>query len=171
MAIAHINIIRKVETKSSMRSICAVMAAIVLSLLLTACDVNTVYFRYDHTPVQGWEKNDTLTFDVQPLERPGYYSTTIGLRINDSYPFTSLVLVMEKTVYPNRRIETDTIVCRFTDKEGNSHRQGTSYYQYSFEAGTSQFAPGDSLHVTIRHCMKRDILPGISDIGIRLSKK
>ena len=29
----------------------------------------------------------------------------------------------------------------------------------------------DSMHVTIRHIMSRESLPGISDVGIRLLKK
>ena len=33
-----------------------------------------------------------------------------------------------------------------------------------------QMHQGDSIHVAIRHDMKREILPGVSDIGIKISK-
>ena len=27
---------------------------------------------------------------------------------------------------------------------------------------------GDSIHITVRHDMKREILPGVSDIGVKV---
>jgi hypothetical protein len=34
-----------------------------------------------------------------------------------------------------------------------------------------QLQEGDSLHVVVRHNMKREILPGIFDVGIKLLKE
>ncbi|WP_417163197.1 hypothetical protein [Segatella sp.] len=45
-----------------------------------------------------------------------------------------------------------------------------SYYQYNFPINIYQMHQGDSIHVAIRHDMKREILPGVSDIGIKISK-
>lgn len=30
--------------------------------------------------------------------------------------------------------------------------------------------PGDSLQISVRHDMKREILPGVSDVGIKIEK-
>lgn len=35
--------------------------------ILSACSGSTVYDEYAHTPIAGWEKNDTLSFEVSPL--------------------------------------------------------------------------------------------------------
>ena len=48
---------------------------------------------------------------------------------------------------------------------------GISTYQYNFHLTTLTLNEGDSLHIAVRHNMKREILPGISDIGIRLSQQ
>ena len=41
-----------------------------------------------------------------------------------------------------------------------------SYYQYDFPLSTLRLKEGDSLALVVRHAMKREILPGISDVGI-----
>lgn len=143
-------------------------AFVLMVTLLTACDLGTVYYHYGHTPIHGWEKNDTLTFDIGPVERPGKYNTNIGLRINNSYPFINLALIVEQTIYPQKQVITDTIICNLKKDKWNERRRGTSYSQYTQAIGEVTLSPGDSIHVTIRHCMKRDILPGISDIGLKM---
>lgn len=141
------------------------------ALLLASCDMNTLYHQYRDTPLQGWEKNDTLTYDISPVIRQGVYASTLGIRINGDYPFTSLSLIVEKTIYPSHEVITDTIKCRFVDDRGKSYRQGTSHFQFTFPAGYMQLQEKDSIHITIRHCMKRDILPGISDVGLEIRRR
>ena len=64
----------------------------------------------------------------------------------------------------------DTVNCQLIDNNGVSKGQGISYYQYNFPINIYQMHQGDSIHVAIRHDMKREILPGVSDIGIKISK-
>lgn len=143
--------------------------------ILSACSGSTVYDEYAHTPIAGWEKNDTLSFEVSPLLEPGHYKQSLGLRITGAYPFMGLTLIVEQAVYHrNRKIpgecKIDTVNCQLIDKNGVSKGQGISYYQYNFPINIYQMHQGDSIHVAIRHDMKREILPGVSDIGIKISK-
>lgn len=144
---------------------------LVTGLLAASCTGNKVYDKYNHTPVAGWEKNDTLSFDIPRVKTGGLYNAELGLRINNSYPFMGLTLIVTRTIYPKMVVHTDTLNCHLIDKNGNTNGQGISYYQYDFPVGYLQLQKGDSLHVTVRHDMKREILPGISDIGLQLSKK
>ena len=45
--------------------------------ILSACSGSTVYDEYAHTPIAGWEKNDTLSFEVSPLLEPGHYKQSL----------------------------------------------------------------------------------------------
>ena len=139
-------------------------------MLLTGCDSRTVYDHYEHTPVSGWEKNDTLVFETEPIMQEGRYKEEIGLRINGSYPFMGLNLQVEQTILPSKDTHSKTLSCQLIDDEGNAKGRGVSHYQYMFHLTTLQLNRGDRLRVAIRHGMKREILPGISDIGIRLQK-
>lgn len=146
-----------------------VVAACCAAVALSACGDGVVYDTYNHTQLNGWEKNDTLFFDVPPMVNDGRYRQSLGLRINESYPFTGLTLVVDQTVEPGHRQFTDTVRCRLVDAKGNMLGQGVSYYQYDFIVSDMELHRGDSLHIEVRHIMKREILPGIADIGMKMN--
>ncbi len=149
---------------------------LVLTSLLSSCFQDTVFEQYVHTPIAGWEKNDTLSFEIPPLQSGGSYREHLGLRITGAYPFMGLTLVVEQTIYPDpskkwqKTLRTDTIQCDLIDKNGVTKGQGVSYYQYDFPINEYSMCPGDSIHLTVRHDMKREILPGISDIGLKVER-
>lgn len=145
--------------------------SLLLVVLLTACNEKKVYDTFHHTPLAGWEKNDTLSFDVPGLKQGGNYLSALSLRINNAYPFMGLTLIVEQTVYPSHVVYTDTLDCELIGKNGVAKGKGISYYQYSFDVGTVNLQQGDSLHVNVRHDMKREILPGISNVGLSLVRR
>lgn len=145
-----------------------------LGLMFTAlasCSTNTVYYSFDHTPIAGWEKNDTLLFDVPRLARGGTYEQLLGLRMTGDFPFTSVSLIFEQTVLPHGKVYTDTVKCQITDSRGNFLGDGISAYQYTFPVRQLSLSKGDSIHICVRHNMKREILPGVSDVGIEMNLK
>lgn len=145
------------------------MAIAIVTLTTAGCTGNKVYDKYQHTFITGWEKNDTLNFSVPRMAASGNYAAGLMLRINGSYPFMSLTMIVEQKVMPAMTVRTDTLKCDLMDAKGNTKGHGTFYYQYSFPIATMPLAKGDSLQVTIRHDMKREILPGVSDVGYSLS--
>lgn len=145
------------------------MAAALIGL--AACNRRLVYDSYVHTQLAGWEKNDTLSFEIPPVDSTATYASRLGLRITDAYPFTALTLIVEQHVYPRDEVFVDTVRCQLTDRRGNAAGKGVSYHQYQFPVATLQLQHGDSIHVRIRHDMKREILPGVSDVGMSLRRE
>lgn len=140
----------------------------------TSCRESTVYYQYAHTPISGWEKNDTLSFAIPPLESAGLYEESLGLRITGAFPFMGITLIVEQEIFQHQHeklVKLDTIQCNVINKDGVTTGQGISYYQYNFPINLYRFQQNDSIHIMIRHDMKREILPGISDIGIKLEKR
>jgi len=140
-------------------------------LSFASCDTGVVYDQYAHTQIEGWEKNDTLVFDVPRMQSSGRYRLEIGMRTNGAFPFTGLSIVVEQTVIPGYKTLTDTLRCRISDEKGNILGQGISCFQYNFILSDIDMAKGDSLHVSVRHIMKREILPGVSDVGLKITRK
>ncbi len=147
-------------------------------LFFAACTGNKVYDSYKQTSLAGWEKNDTVTFGVPPMEQEGMYRAELGLRINGTYPFMGVTLIVEQNVVhtpdyckthrqPCIIVIADTLTCNLVDQQGYAQGQGLSYYQYDFPVSEVELHEGDSIYVKVWHDMKREILPGISDIGIR----
>lgn len=139
-------------------------------VLLVSCSPGMVYNKYQSTPILGWEKNDTLSFEVPRFTESDSYDVELGLRINNAYPFTALTIIVEQTVFPSGRTYKDTLDCELIDKHGREIGNGVSYFQYIFPIGEASLKAGDSLHVNIRHDMKREMLPGISDVGLQIRK-
>lgn len=147
------------------------MTLVMFAMLFVACDHRTVYDRYQSTALAGCEKNDTLSFTIPPLKDAATYSALLGVRTTDAYPFTAITLIVEQEIMPAHRLVTDTLCCNLTDEQGNMLGEGISYRQYQFDICKLQLQEGDSLHIVVRHDMKREILPGVADVGIQLKKE
>lgn len=162
---------RKTPNRKALMNKVTLLCVAAIGLMMTACNGNKIYNQYQHTPIAGWEKNDTLPFDIPPIATDGNYGMDLGLRINNAYPFMGLTLIIERTVYPGHTVTTDTLDCKLFDENGSVKGQGVSYYQFHYHVNDLPLHRGDSLHIAVRHDMKREILPGISDIGIELERK
>lgn len=145
--------------------------ALILCILFAACNEKKVYDTFRHTPLAGWEKNDSLAFDVPKLKASGHYQSALALRINNEYPFMGLTLIVEQTVHPTHIKHVDTLNCALIGANGVPKGQGIGYYQYAFDITSMDLHEGDSLHISVRHDMKREILPGISNVGVSLTKR
>lgn len=152
------------------RFITAITAAIAILITMAACTKGTLYHRFMSTPVAGWEKNDSLVFGIPKVKEHGLYRQELLLRTTGTYPFTSITLIVKQHKTPGGTTETQTVKCPLTDKNGNMNGHGVSAYQYKFDVRDIEVKPGDSLTVCIRHDMKREILPGISDVGIKMTR-
>ena len=80
-----------------------------VALAFVACDRDTIYYHYESTPLDGWERNDTLFFQDIVVKASSNYKEEIGLRINDDFPFQSLFLVVEQEIRPQHLFRTDTL--------------------------------------------------------------
>lgn len=138
---------------------------------LSSCDESLAYSHYEHTQLAGWEKNDTLYFNTPRINQKGRYRIELGLRTTGDYPFTSLSLNIEQRIFPGKKAKNYSVKCQLMEENGVIKGQGVSFYQFAFPLDDIDLQEGDSVQIRIRHDMKREILPGIADVGISLSRK
>ena len=149
---------------------CLSIFIMTVALVLTGCNRRTVYHHYNQTHVSGWERNDTLLFNVKPAACDAVLHEEVELRINSQYPFMGLCLVVEHTFFPSNVRRVDTLNCQLIDEKGSVKGKGINYVQYSYHLTDLSVSEGDSIAIAIRHNMKREILPGIVDLGVHLIK-
>ena len=142
-----------------------------VGLLFCGCTRQKIYSRFQHVSETGWEKVDTIAFDVPPVTESGTYREDLELRIDTTFPFQSLTLKVNQTIFPEGRHESYTKNCPLIDKNGNIKGAGVSLFLYTYPFNDIQLNRGDSLHITVIHCMKREIMPGVTDIGISLTRQ
>jgi len=168
----------------------ALVMASVAVLVLSSCGDTTVYDHYEHARRDGWSKNDTLTFIVPPLGGDRDCNVDVCLRTASDYPFTSLTLKIDADVYAThhekapkhlvivskrkkeaatrRQSASYTVSCRLVDGRGHPVGDGVTLYQYGTRVGELGLRRGDSLVFKVRHDMKREVLAGVKDVGIRI---
>ena len=144
--------------------------ALIGVLICVSCNSRTIYSHYEHTPLQGWEKNDALDFGIV-FPQEGHYLEKIGVRINNDYPFMGLTIIINQTLYPSMKTFCDTLDCSLVEEDGNVKGQGINHYQYEFPLKSLSLNEDDSVSIQIHHTMKREILPGILNIGVIMTQE
>lgn len=142
---------------------------------LIACQPSDTVF-HAYLPIRGekgWNKQDTLVFHLPPRMEPGIYQLEIDLRNTNDYPFRDIWLVVSNNLRDSLHYETDSLQCELADATGkwNHNKTAGSFFQSGFLLNrplTIQVAQ-DSACVRVTHLMRENPLPGITDVGIRLS--
>lgn len=142
-----------------------------IALALTACRRATVIHAYRDTPAGGWEQSDALVFPIDTLRESGTYDLSVGVRTTNGYPYARLWLVVDTRLANPDTAFADTLQCSFVDERGVRNGDGVDTYQYVFPLRRLTLSAGQSGDFRIHHIMRREILPGISDIGVRLARE
>lgn len=150
-----------------------VAVAIIAAVAFTSCFENTIHFEYKGTDIGGWNREDSITFSIRPLEESSYYFEEIGIRANVEFPYERLHLTVRQEVISTtdstRRVTiTDKVSLPIYDEEGKPIGTGVNLRQYQIPLKTVKLQVGDSLQVSIRHNMRDSIICGIADVGIKL---
>lgn len=143
--------------------------AIVMSV--TSCKDSRIYDHYEPIDVKGWERNDTLIFNIARQHTSGTYHLNIGMRATDGMPYTNLAMIMRIRILPGNTWITDTIHYNIIDNNGKLlGKNGVSSSELQYHVTDIQLHRGDSLHITLNHCMNRDEIPGLTEVGIQLKR-
>ena len=142
-----------------------------VALALSSCNRKTIYSHYEPVSLDGWDAEDYLYFDIDPIAADGIYSQRVGLRHNGDYPFMRFTIVVDQHVTPSGFHSVDTINIGLVDQDGNMTAQGINYHIFDFELRRLELHAGDSLHFSVHHIMTREVIPGISDVGITLVRE
>ena len=153
-----------------MRNKTLLLLLVMTGMLTAACHQGVIYSHYEHVDNDGWERNDTMHFYIPPIKQAGKYHQQMMLRTNNSIPFLSISVIVEQDIYPRGQKMRRRIECPLVEENGHVMGKGISCYQYTFDVDNLELYEGDSLHVYVMHHMKRETMPGISDVGILISK-
>ena len=146
-----------------------ILLVMMIALGMASCDRQTVYHHYEHVADQGWEKTDTIKFEIGPVREAGTYHETLEFRTDELFPFLGIHITVEQTIKPRGIMLRHSQMCELMNQDGSQKGSGISFYQSLFPLDDIELQQGDTLCISVFHNMKREILPGISDIGMRLS--
>ena len=139
--------------------------------LVTSCNIGNQYSHYETVSVRGWDNTDTVRFELGPVMESGTFQDEVDLRTTSAYPYTQLAIIVRQQVLPDGKMRIDSMNLQLTDDEGNSTGSGTIHHHHSQKLAPIYMKEGQRLAVSIYHNMKKECLPGISDLGVTITKE
>lgn len=116
-----------------------------------------------------WKKDVKQDFQFEINDSQNLKNIIFVVRNNDDYPFSNIRFIVNLES-PNKKIETDTL--NYVLAKPNGEWLGTGFgatketlFQYKLDY---KFPANGVYKIKIAQAMRRDILPGIEDLGIKI---
>ncbi|MBF1604585.1 MAG: gliding motility protein GldH, partial [Prevotella sp.] len=109
--------------KHKVSTLLYIIALMVITMGAASCSDPRTYDRYKSVSLQGWSRNDTLSFDI-PRQWEGNYQLDLCLRAAQTYPYRNISMIIErKIIYYRQRKKrektyNDTINCEIINDKG-----------------------------------------------------
>jgi gliding motility-associated lipoprotein GldH len=137
----------------------------------SSCSHKEVFFEYHSMKNADWNREDEAVFKVIIDNQSVSYDISIDIRNDNDYPFSNIWLFVDLKT-PGGSIRTDTLSADLADVYGKWYGKGLCLHSLSipYETGFHFPYPGTYTFV-IRQGMRENPLKGISDVGLKVSKK
>ncbi len=141
------------------------------SCLAVACMKQTVYHSYQSIPNKGWNKNDTLIFQIPITDSlPATLQLAAEVRNSTTYPYQNLFVIVSHNLQDSLTFQTDTLELVLADQEGNWKGSGWgSLLQSTLPLGKVNVQGAGNYILKMSHGMKDETLAGIRDAGLSLT--
>lgn len=148
-----------------------VLCAVALWCLL-ACDGNTWVHRYRAVGEDGWAKGDTLLFALPAADSSGLgLDCIVCARVTPAFPYRNLWMGLQYDLACPDTSYVDTVCYAFTDSLGQMGGHGVTLLQFEQDAAPVSLKPGQEGSVRVYHLMKKEIIPEIREVGIRMVRR
>ncbi len=147
------------------------LPAALLSVFASSCEKKTLFAEYEDVKSAVWESGDAKYFFPPAITEDGEYDISLLLRADRSFPFMNITVAVDETIFPSNENHTNLVCCPLFDKKGNATGKGINLFQYSCPIETRKLSRGDSLVIVVKHGMRREMLPGITNAGIKIEKR
>lgn len=141
-----------------------------IALSLAACTDSTLLHRYKPLPAEGWDRSDTVCFELPKAEADIDGTLFIGLRTKASIGYRDIVLAVEQHLEAPAAYRCDTVRYPLTDAEGFALSPGVNHHQYETQQLPFHLQKGESGTVRIHHLMRHEVISGITEVGIKINK-
>lgn len=139
--------------------------------LCMACDKQTVYHTFQSLPTEGWQRKDTLFFNVTIPDSATLYNISVEIRNRNNYPYQNLPLLIYYDSPEAQNIKRDTLEMELADSDGIWLGDGWGgLYQSTLHAGLIHIGKAGEYRFKIMHLLPDEVLPGINDVGIKLKR-
>jgi len=140
-------------------------------LFAFSCKSNSFYDNVYDIKKGEWQKKQVVRFDVPVLDTIHGYNLLFEIRNTNEYPYSNLFLFVT-TTSPNRATKRDTLEITLADEKGKWLGQGLGGIrsnEFEFKNNIRFPVPG-YYKVEITQGMRDDVLRGIIDVGLKITR-
>ncbi|MBA3683451.1 MAG: gliding motility lipoprotein GldH [Bacteroidetes bacterium] len=159
---------RMIRQKPILKSVALFCAMI---FLVSACNSDVVYSKYQKFEENEWYSKDKAVFDLDITDTVTYNDISLMVRHADAYPYSNLFLFVT-TTYPDGKILTDTMEVILSDAKGKWQGSGAGDI-FDFKVPVKKnirFPKAGKYQFSFVHGMRVDPLPLIMDFGFEIEK-
>ena len=144
---------------------------LVITLLLSACNSNTIFSKYETFAENEWAAKNKVTFKVPVTDSVNLHNIYIMVRHAESYPYSNIFLFVT-TKYPNGKTLSDTMELILANQKGQWLGDGAGdIYDYKVPVKKNiRFAQSGTYEFSFEQGMRVDPLPLIMDLGFEIEK-
>jgi gliding motility-associated lipoprotein GldH len=141
------------------------------SLFVIACDSNRLIDENKDLPVQGWNYQNKLIFDVPITDTIAQYSLYLNVRISADYLFSNLYLNLHTTL-PSMQKQTERKELILADENGKWLGKGLGdLFDYQVPVKEKfRFKENGIYRFELEQNMRNDTLIGVISSGLRIEK-
>lgn len=144
------------------------LITLALSIIITGCTGDALVHRYEHTTPEGWDRKDTLCFDLPTVDKAGYYTLSLGIRTNNNLPYKNVWIVVDSKLENPTKFSKDTVNIVLTDDDGYLLGKGMRKTQTEQMVGPFMMEAGQTGQIRLYHVMTKEVIPDITDVGLML---
>jgi gliding motility-associated lipoprotein GldH len=142
-----------------------------LFFFLVSCSHNEIFFEYHSFKKDGWDRKDAAIYHINIDNTTDLFDVSLEIRNNNNYPFRNIWLFVDFQA-PGGNVRTDTVGVDLADVYGKWYGKGISLYSFTIPYETAVRFPRKGTYTyAVRQGMRENPLIGISDIGLKISKK
>lgn len=142
-----------------------------LMLILTACNKNIVFSKYQTFENNEWYAKNKAVFDLEITDNQSLNNISLMIRHGDSYPYNNIFLFVT-TTYPDGKVLKDTMEVVMANQKGEWQGSGVGdIFDLKIPIKKNvRFPLSGKYQFTFEQAMRVDPLPMIMDFGFEIEK-
>ena len=145
------------------------VSLILTVLLLISCTGGTVQYQFRTiSGNDGWERTDTLTYDIPEIQKTRNYGMHIQIRVGTQFPYRTIWIARELELDNPHMLKCDTVRIDMSDSPDQMDATGVTILTVDREVSPIHLKKGQKGRLRLMHLMRQESLPMIHEIGIKL---
>ena len=141
------------------------------AVLMCNCINDTLTHQYKRLDDGGWDRSDTLVFDLPEVKVSGVYLPRVLMRSGNLFPYSKLWVCYEVNLEYPRFTDKDTVCIDIAPKNLKMVSNGLIVRTYSQDSEPIRLSAGQHGRIRIYHLMMQEEMPDIIDVGTEIRRE